>query len=213
MEVEEFVHSIYYSYLQVSPKEKPVFLCYSIMTPFTLVKLICEVLFTSYNVPTIYFLNSNALPIFIFPNNTGLVVDCGYFSTQVMSVLRGELIKQAYKATNLGMFFVKNKLNAILMEENHQIRYPATVLEDIIARFGIVLTLEQKNEFLKEENKAKMKSQKYRTEVNNTIVNMSFYSRIMCGEALFGDVENEEGNVAFTILKSIVKVNIKYIIF
>ena len=61
-----------------------------------------------------------------------------------------------------------------------------------------------------EENLQKMKSKKYPfgkvyKEYPHTCI--SFYTRYMSGEVLFGNPEEEEENIAVSILRSIKKVN------
>lgn len=202
-EVEELVYDVLFNCLQINPKEKAVILCYNLMTPFSLVRAFTSVLFNTYNVAEIFYFLNNALPIYISTDNSALIVDCGFYCTQVLGIVKGELAKATFKVANVGGFHAKNVAEEVLREENAKLNFTSRILEDTIARYGIVLTKEQKKEFFKTDQIEKMKAKKYHIEIQGASFVMSHYARVSCGEVLFGDVEEEEENVAYTALKAV----------
>ncbi len=197
------------SYLQISPKDKPVILCYNLMTPFVLVELFSEILFITHNVSAVYYFLGNTLPLYTFPGSTGLVLDCGYYCVQCLGVVKGDVAKNTFTVCSTGAFFAKNATSKILREENPGIKLTPYVVEDAIARYGVVLTLAQKAEFLgKEENVAKMKAKRFSVEAGGVTLNVSFFARAVCGEALFGDYHEEEANVAYSALQSLTRASV-----
>lgn len=89
--------------------------------------------------------------------------------------------------------------------------FPKEVLEDLKVRSLVVLQREQRDEYLASlENIEKMRKKKYTLgkqfkDFNN--LQLSFYSRYCTMESCFGDTNEEEPNLAYSILKSIKKVS------
>lgn len=213
-EVEELIYEICYTYLQLAPKEKPVILCYSLMTPFSLVQAFSKVLFNVYNSSEIFYFLNNILPIYTSAENTGLIIDCGFNSTQVLGIIKGQTSKATFKVANIGGFTTKNAVLKVLKEDNPGSQFTCRMIEDMIARYGVILTVAQKQKFLEKENIEKMKAKKYLIDIQGASFTISYYTRICCGESLFGNIHEEEENIAYTILSSIMNapLNLKAIL-
>lgn len=53
-----------------------------------------------------------------------------------------------------------------------------------------------------------MKNTKLHYSPNKQKLNLSYYSTIICGEKLFGNPENDEPNIAFSILKCLESIDV-----
>mmetsp|Transcript_31374 Transcript_31374/g.22736 ORF Transcript_31374/g.22736 Transcript_31374/m.22736 type:complete len:151 (+) Transcript_31374:10-462(+) len=78
LEIEEFLHYVFYHLLQISPKDKAVVLCESIMGLRCLTETISHCLFNNFGIKSIYFMLSNVLPMYTTGVDTGIIVDCGF---------------------------------------------------------------------------------------------------------------------------------------
>jgi actin-related protein len=78
LQIEEFLTQIFYHILQANPKEKSIVILESFYTPRLLTEAIGHCCFKSFGTKYIYFVLSNAAPIYAAGMDSGLVVDIGY---------------------------------------------------------------------------------------------------------------------------------------
>ena len=78
LEVEEFLHYIFYHLLQISPEEKAVVICESFMGMRLITETIAHCLFKNFQIKSLYFLLSNTLPMYTTGIDTGIIVDVGF---------------------------------------------------------------------------------------------------------------------------------------
>mmetsp|Transcript_80342 Transcript_80342/g.111250 ORF Transcript_80342/g.111250 Transcript_80342/m.111250 type:complete len:117 (+) Transcript_80342:130-480(+) len=78
LEIEEFLHYVFYHLLQINPKDKAVVLCESFMGLRCLTESIAHCLFRNFGIKSIYFMLSNVLPMYTTGVDTGIIVDVGF---------------------------------------------------------------------------------------------------------------------------------------
>jgi actin-related protein len=78
MQVEEFLTHIFYDLLHTSPKNKSIVILESFFGSRALVEAIARCCFDSFQTKSIYFVLSNALPLYVTGMDSGIIVDCGF---------------------------------------------------------------------------------------------------------------------------------------
>ncbi len=84
--LREFLHTIYFKYLLVNPKERKVVICESVLCPVKFRNTLAKVLFGYFNVVSVLFAPGHLLALFTMGVPTALVVDCGYSETLVLPI-------------------------------------------------------------------------------------------------------------------------------
>lgn len=74
-------------------------ICESLNTPRALIDSIGHVLFRSFNVRSVYFFLSNALPLYVTGQDSGIIVDCGFQCAQILPIVRSRLCTEAFEVS------------------------------------------------------------------------------------------------------------------
>ena len=77
-EVEEFLATIFYHLLQTNPKAKAIVIVESFYGLRPLTEAIGHCCFKSYGAQSLYFVLSNATPLYTSGMDSGVIVDMGY---------------------------------------------------------------------------------------------------------------------------------------
>ena len=85
-QVEELLTKIFYQILQTNPKEKSVVILESFFTPRCLTEALGHCCFKSFGIKYVYFLLSNATPLYATGMETGLIIDVGYQQAQILPI-------------------------------------------------------------------------------------------------------------------------------
>lgn len=95
------------------------------------------------------------------------------------------------------------------------LNFPASVIEDLKVRSLVIMKREQKNQYLSSEANIELMKKKVsnlgKTYKEFPGLQISMYTRYCTMEYLFGNPDEEESNLAYSILQSIKKVTIIYI--
>lgn len=211
--------------MQTNPRDKAVVVCESFMSPRPLIETIGHVLFRSFGVKSIYFMLTNVLPMYATGQDTGIVVECGFQSVQILPLVRSRLCMEAFEVSYTGGVHLEKRLNEMLIDDNLELvkrhatlkdtlNFSATVIDDLKTRALIVMQKDQKDLYLSsEDNTLKMKKKttslgkQYKDVAGMSI---SLFTRYTSMEILYGDISEEESNLAYSILTSIKKVSFTY---
>eukprot|EP00347_Sterkiella_histriomuscorum_P021410 403334071 len=222
MELEEFLTTVFYHLLQTNPREKAVIVCESFMQPRIFTECIGHVLFKNFGVKSIYFMLTNILPLYVTGQDSGLIVECGFQTVQILPIVRARLCMEAFETCYTAGVHIEKHLNELLIEDNKELvrklpqfkdnlNFPAAVLEDIKSRALVVMKREQKAQYLQTEQNVELMKNKM-TNLGKTYKDfpgfqLSMYTRYCTMEFLFGDTNEEESNIAYSILHSVKKLN------
>lgn len=113
-------------------------------------------MFNKFEVPKIVYLLNNSLPLYITGLTTGLVVESGYFDTQITPIYEGFPLMNNSVTTKCGGYLINKFIKHYLKSENPQLSADAlsfTAIEDIKFKYCKLLKLnqEQHYETLKED--------------------------------------------------------------
>ncbi|KAL1505272.1 hypothetical protein ABEB36_004871 [Hypothenemus hampei] len=98
----EFIHTIFFKYALISPKDRPVVIVESLLCPTLFRESLAKVLFLQYEVSSILVLPSHLVCLASLAVDTALVVDVGYKEAVVIPVGFGLPIVQTWQALPLG---------------------------------------------------------------------------------------------------------------
>lgn len=83
----DFLPYLYYHKIQAKPKDAATVLVEKLMGPKQIIRAAVDVVFTELQVPAVYLVLENSLPVYLTGDSSGLVVDCGYFDCRVFPVV------------------------------------------------------------------------------------------------------------------------------
>ncbi|KAJ8976654.1 hypothetical protein NQ317_010369 [Molorchus minor] len=131
----EFVHTIYFKYALLSPKDRPIVIIESLLCPTLFRETLAKVLFVHYEVSMVLVLPSHLVSLSSLAVDTAMVVDMGYKEAVAIPVCYGLPIVQAWQALPLGAEAVHSNLRMLLSSNNTGIQnLPESILEDIKIR-------------------------------------------------------------------------------
>ncbi|KRX00266.1 hypothetical protein PPERSA_10765 [Pseudocohnilembus persalinus] len=232
--LQEFLTNIFYYELQIKPNQKNIYICENFMMPRPFIEILADILYTQFEVGKVFYFLSNSLPLYLTEQQTGIVIESNYYDTQITSVYEGypqmnaftfencggylmnytikkELIKKFMQITDFNEQGIKKKYEKMQQYQylNKYINF--NTLEDLKFRYCKILSRKQKAEFFSsEENIQKMKQQQLNFVINKNInqkIPISYYDTVFAGEILFGNVENEETNIAYSFLSALKKLD------
>ncbi|CDW77817.1 UNKNOWN [Stylonychia lemnae] len=221
MELEEFLTTVFYHLLQTNPREKAIMMCESMMAPRGFIECIGHVLFRNFGVKSIYFLLSNMTPLYVTGQDSGIIVECGFQNVQILPIVRSRMCMEAFETCYRGGIHIEKNLNELLIQDNKELvrrlpqfkdntNFPQSVIEDLKIRSLVVMQKEQRDQYLKNDDQIEQMKRKY-TNLGKTYKEfpgmlISFYTRYCAMEFCFGDPQEEEQNIAYSLLTSIKKV-------
>lgn len=131
----EFLHTIYFKYALLSPKDKPVIIVESLLCPTLFRETLAKVLFSHYEISMMLTLPSHLISLASIAIDTALVVDIGYKESVVIPVCHGLPLIQAWQALPLGAEAIHSKLKTMLSSNNTGIQnLSEDIMEDIKVR-------------------------------------------------------------------------------
>lgn len=114
--MERVWHHSFYETLSVSPNENPVFLTEPQMNPKFNREKIAQIMFESFNVPSLYIGKQAPLSLYTASRTTGLVVESGHGVTCISPIQDGYSINSAVSRLNFGGSDLTDYLRALLTE-------------------------------------------------------------------------------------------------
>ncbi|KAH8298597.1 hypothetical protein KR018_003687 [Drosophila ironensis] len=140
----DFLQSIFFKNLLVSPKERKFVVVENVFGPSVLRETLARVLFVHFDVASVLFVPVHLIALSTLAVPTALVVDIGYSETSVMPVFSGVQIMSAFRDQSYGGRAVhaeiKRQMLAAGVKEG---LLSESVLEDIKVRTCFVNTFER----------------------------------------------------------------------
>nr|XP_039251863.1 actin-related protein 10-like [Styela clava] len=132
--LKAFLHHIYFKYLQISPKDRRVIVCESLLNPTIFREIIADVLFTNFEVPSVLFAPHHLLSCFTVAADTALVLDCSEYESSALPVIEGTPVIWAWHAAPLASNAIHRQIHTmiqaggLIQKENGK---PVKLTEDI----------------------------------------------------------------------------------
>ncbi|XP_071038854.1 actin-related protein 10 [Parasteatoda tepidariorum] len=87
--LKEFLHTLYFRYLCVNPKDRRVVIVESVLCPTIFRNTLAEVLFIHFEIPSLVYVPSHLMALFTLGISSALVMDVGYSETSVLPIYAG----------------------------------------------------------------------------------------------------------------------------
>mmetsp|Transcript_30042 Transcript_30042/g.53274 ORF Transcript_30042/g.53274 Transcript_30042/m.53274 type:complete len:248 (+) Transcript_30042:351-1094(+) len=137
---------------------------------------------------------------------TGLVVDCGFSSSQVLPIFEGYPIIQAFQSSPAGGALLHKYLADIVGSQSVVPSFD--ILEDIVTRAMFLPYGELAQEIERETEQVNAKTYSIRPETSPRAITIAFRDRIAPAQVLFGTLESDSPNIAASLLKALQKSDI-----
>ncbi|XP_064603008.1 actin-related protein 10-like [Liolophura sinensis] len=112
--LKDFLQHLYFRHLLVTPKERRVVICESLLCPSAFRNTLARVLFRHFEVPSVLFGPSHLLTMLTLGTNTGLVIDLGYREAVVVPVYESISVMKALQCLPLGGQAIHRRLASLL---------------------------------------------------------------------------------------------------
>ncbi|OWF35723.1 Protein phosphatase 1 regulatory subunit 37 [Mizuhopecten yessoensis] len=121
--IKDFLFVLYFRHLLLSPKNKRVVVCESLLCPIIFREALAKVLFIHYEVATVMFASGHVMSLLTLGSTTGLVMDIGFTETLVIPVYEGIPVVKAIQCIPLAAKAIHGKIENLLLDS-------ATVMTD-----------------------------------------------------------------------------------
>ena len=118
--LRDFLHTIYFKYLLVNPKERKVVIVESILCPVKFRNTLAKVLFTYFDVVSVMLAPSHLFALFTLGVPSALVVDCGYSESLVVPIYEHTPILSAIESFQIGGKTIHRQLQDNLLAATGQ---------------------------------------------------------------------------------------------
>ena len=197
--LRDFLNIIYFHKVQSRPKEGATVLCENLMASRKLLEAAVKVMFEDFQVPILYLVMENSLPVYTSGGYTGLVVDSGFTDARVLPIFEGIPIVNSYQSMDCGLKKVLECMKTKLELDNDQ------AVEDILVKMAKVSF----GELRKELQERKGDRDYYVVpKGSGTRVKVSLRQRFTPEEVMFGNYDSNQHNIAAGVLKSLLKCDI-----
>lgn len=130
--LREFLHSIYFRYLLVNPKERKVVISESLLAPVKFRNTLAKVLFKYFDVVSVMFAPCHLFALFTLGVSSALVVDCGYSETLVVPIYEHTPILAAVESFQIAGHAIHGTLREELLQSTgHDLK------EDVIENIKV----------------------------------------------------------------------------
>ncbi|XP_058832596.1 actin-related protein 10 [Topomyia yanbarensis] len=200
----DFLKTIFFKYVLVSPKERKVVIVESVLWPTQIRENLARALFCHFDVSSIFYVPIHLVVLATLAVDTALVVDIGYKEAVVVPVYSGVQAVFAWEAQPLAAEAVHEHIKGELIlngiDEQLLTDY---VIEDIKVRTCFVTTRERAIKWRSDEKPVACPEVDYPVKGDETI-KIPGVIRETAFEVLFPD-DNDHLNLANIILNSILK--------
>ncbi|XP_055534291.1 actin-related protein 10 [Wyeomyia smithii] len=200
----EFLKTIFFKYVLVSPKDRKIVIVESVLCPTQIRENLARALFCHFDVSSIFFVPIHLVVLATLAVDTALVVDIGYKEAVVVPVYSGVQALFAWEAQPLAAEAVHEHIKGELIlngvDEQLLTDY---IIEDIKVRTCFVTTMERASKWRKEEKFQTCPDVDYPIK-GDEIIKVPGIIRETAFEVLFPD-NNDHLNLANIILNSILK--------
>ncbi|XP_060070556.1 actin-related protein 10-like [Ylistrum balloti] len=114
--IKDFLFVLFFRHLLLSPKNKRVVICESLLCPDVFRETLGKVLFTHYEVATVMFASSHVMSLMTLGSTVGLVMDIGYTETLVVPVYEGIPVVKAIQCIPLAAKAIHEKIESLLLD-------------------------------------------------------------------------------------------------
>ncbi|XP_062560716.1 actin-related protein 10 [Armigeres subalbatus] len=200
----EFLKTIFFKYVLVSPKERKVVIVESVLCPTQIRENLARALFCHFDVSSVFYVPTHLVVLATLAVDTALVVDIGYKEAAVVPVYSGVQAVFAWEAQPLAAEAVNEHIKGELIlngvEEHLLTDY---VIEDIKVRTCFVTTKERARKWREEGTFEACPDVDYPIK-GDEVIKISGALRETAYEVLFPE-DNDHLNLANIILNSILK--------
>ncbi|KAH8303346.1 hypothetical protein KR059_007867 [Drosophila kikkawai] len=148
----DFLQTIFFKHLLVSPKERKFVVVENVFGPTVLRETLARVLFLHFDVSSVLFVPVHLIALSTLAVPTAVVVDIGYSETSVMPVYSGVQIMSAFKDQSYGGSAIHAEIRRQLLEAGiKDDLLTESVLEDIKVRTCFVTTFERSQARIKDQ--------------------------------------------------------------
>ncbi|XP_055597009.1 actin-related protein 10 [Uranotaenia lowii] len=200
----EFLKTLFFKYVLVSPKERKVVIVESVLCPTIIRDNLAKALFCHFDVSSIFFVPTHLVTLATLAINTALVVDVGFKEAVIVPVYSGVQAIFGWQAQPLAAEAVHEHIKGELIlngvDEQLLTDY---IVEDIKVRTCFVTTKERAEKFRSEEKPQPCPDVEYPV-TGHEIIKIPGTIRETAFEVLFPQ-DNDNLNLANIILDSIIK--------
>ena len=140
----EFLKTIFFKYVLVSPKDRKVVIVESVLCPTIIKEKLARALFVHFDVSSVFFVPTHLVVLATLAVETALVVDIGYKEAIVVPVFCGVQALYAWEAQPLAAESVHNEIRRQLIESGvDEGLLTESTVEDIKIRTCFVTTAER----------------------------------------------------------------------
>ncbi|KAH8354229.1 hypothetical protein KR084_004074 [Drosophila pseudotakahashii] len=201
----DFLQTIFFKHLLVSPKERKFVLVENVFGPTVLRETLARVLFVHFDVSSVLFVPVHLIALSTLAVPTALVVDIGYSETSIMPVFSGVQIMAAFKDQSYGGRAIHAEIKRQLVESGVKEKLlTESVLEDIKVRTCFVTTMERAQVRANggQEQPTPAPAVDYIVSDNDAIIQVPGELRETVYEIMF-EPSNERDSLPHLILRSI----------
>ncbi|XP_032582533.1 actin-related protein 10 [Drosophila sechellia] len=201
----DFLQTIFFKHLLVSPKERKFVLVENVFGPTVLRETLARVLFVHFDVSSVLFVPVHLIALSTLAVPTALVVDVGYSETSVMPVFSGVQIMGAFKDQSYGGSAIHAEIKRQLVESGvKESLLTESVLEDIKVRTCFVTTMERAKARANggEDQPTPAPDVDYIVSDNDAVIQVPGLLRESAYEIMF-EASNERDSLPHLILRSI----------
>ncbi|XP_050080688.1 actin-related protein 10 [Anopheles maculipalpis] len=144
----EFLKTVFFKYVLVSPKERKIVIVESVLCPTIIKEKLARALFCHFDVSSVFFVPTHLVVLATLAVETALVVDIGYKEAVVVPVFCGVQALYAAEAQPLAAESVHAEIRRQLLENGVDEKLlTETIVEDIKIRTCFVTTAERAAKF------------------------------------------------------------------
>jgi actin-related protein 10 len=225
-EIESFVYNIFYNILQLKKQQRDknyvCLLCVDFALKNILLdkyQILIKTILENQLIHSIRLLPKNILPIFTTGLTSGIVLEIGYLNTTITPINNGTPYLDKIQTITMGSFDLEKILKRKIIEENILISVQKRkindtesfsnniikYLDDLVVKSTICVNKKLSMSIKEDENKLKGDQDFSKIDYCKDVQDfqISFLTRVVLGETFFGDANNEEINIAYSLLKVI----------
>uniref|UniRef100_U5EI79 Putative actin-related protein 10 n=1 Tax=Corethrella appendiculata TaxID=1370023 RepID=U5EI79_9DIPT len=200
----EFIKTIFFKYILVSPKDQKIVIVESVLNPTIIRENIAKVLFCHFEVASVYFVPTHLVVLTTLAVDTALVVDIGYKEAVVMPVYSGVQVLKAWEAQPLAAESIHDEIKKqLILNGIADEKLTDYVIEDIKVRTCFVTTADRAIKFRTNEAFQHCPDVDYPIK-GDEVIQMPGILRETAFEVLFPD-DNDHLGLPEIILNSILK--------
>lgn len=213
-DMEKIWHHTMYNELRVMPEEHAILMTENVLNPKANREKTAQILFETFNVPSLFLVNTAYCSLTANGKETGIVLESGSV-TQSVPIYEGNAMRDAVQTLNIGGHDLTNYMMKLLLSERG---YSFTTT----AEREIVRDIKEKLGYVAEDFEAEMKicsdsdeKEKYYELPDGQVITIS-KSRSECFEAMFqperiyGDKDENMDGIHQMIYKSIIESGLDY---